>query len=168
MVSMGVSGLPTGTYAWPAPLTQEANDTNVWSADPPPPNGMDDSTKKFCAHITLVFIVIAFMVVVCWAMFWVAGCIKRCYETLARVTKWCIAVSFLCFMWGLFWVIFEELDDLEVQHGTSTPLFWSWPPAVDAAFDDFRDGVLHLHSLCLLYTSPSPRDRQKSRMPSSA
>ena len=29
--------------------------------------------------------------------------------------------------------------------------------------------VLFLHScLCLLYTSPSPRDRQKSRMPSSA
>ena len=25
-----------------------------------------------------------------------------------------------------------------------------------------------LHSVCLLYTSPSPRDRQKSRMPSSA
>ena len=25
-----------------------------------------------------------------------------------------------------------------------------------------------LHQLCLLYTSPSPRDRQKSRMPSSA
>ena len=24
------------------------------------------------------------------------------------------------------------------------------------------------HGLCLLYTSPSPRDRQKSRMPSSA
>ena len=26
----------------------------------------------------------------------------------------------------------------------------------------------HLLSSCLLYTSPSPRDRQKSRMPSSA
>ena len=24
------------------------------------------------------------------------------------------------------------------------------------------------HKICLLYTSPSPRDRQKSRMPSSA
>ena len=24
------------------------------------------------------------------------------------------------------------------------------------------------HTVCLLYTSPSPRDRQKSRMPSSA
>ena len=28
--------------------------------------------------------------------------------------------------------------------------------------------VNHNHSGCLLYTSPSPRDRQKSRMPSSA
>ena len=26
----------------------------------------------------------------------------------------------------------------------------------------------HLYQTCLLYTSPSPRDRQKSRMPSSA
>ena len=28
--------------------------------------------------------------------------------------------------------------------------------------------VLPLYDHCLLYTSPSPRDRQKSRMPSSA
>ena len=28
--------------------------------------------------------------------------------------------------------------------------------------------ILDLHKPCLLYTSPSPRDRQKSRMPSSA
>ena len=28
--------------------------------------------------------------------------------------------------------------------------------------------VLELSEVCLLYTSPSPRDRQKSRMPSSA
>ena len=27
---------------------------------------------------------------------------------------------------------------------------------------------MHLYGDCLLYTSPSPRDRQKSRMPSSA
>ena len=31
-------------------------------------------------------------------------------------------------------------------------------------FDDLEDAYLY----CLLYTSPSPRDRQKSRMPSSA
>ena len=28
--------------------------------------------------------------------------------------------------------------------------------------------VSHISDICLLYTSPSPRDRQKSRMPSSA
>ena len=31
-----------------------------------------------------------------------------------------------------------------------------------------RQSRRHLASACLLYTSPSPRDRQKSRMPSSA
>ena len=30
------------------------------------------------------------------------------------------------------------------------------------------NGGLHHKANCLLYTSPSPRDRQKSRMPSSA
>ena len=35
--------------------------------------------------------------------------------------------------------------------------------------DDVKDGILRGISFgCLLYTSPSPRDRQKSRMPSSA
>ena len=28
--------------------------------------------------------------------------------------------------------------------------------------------ILSVYKVCLLYTSPSPRDRQKSRMPSSA
>ena len=31
-----------------------------------------------------------------------------------------------------------------------------------------NDGFILLYKRCLLYTSPSPRDRQKSRMPSSA
>ena len=36
----------------------------------------------------------------------------------------------------------------------------------DSAAPDFA--ALAPHCACLLYTSPSPRDRQKSRMPSSA
>ena len=32
----------------------------------------------------------------------------------------------------------------------------------------FGDKMTHISTGCLLYTSPSPRDRQKSRMPSSA
>ena len=37
-------------------------------------------------------------------------------------------------------------------------------------YDIVKDSVILLEQLrtCLLYTSPSPRDRQKSRMPSSA
>ena len=34
--------------------------------------------------------------------------------------------------------------------------------------DKQQSAVMALLYICLLYTSPSPRDRQKSRMPSSA
>ena len=40
-------------------------------------------------------------------------------------------------------------------------------PLIDNYFNALND-VLTLYKDCLLYTSPSPRDRQKSRMPSSA
>ena len=36
-----------------------------------------------------------------------------------------------------------------------------------ADFEDLNEILQRMHG-CLLYTSPSPRDRQKSRMPSSA
>ena len=36
------------------------------------------------------------------------------------------------------------------------------------AISDIIDYVANPQKTCLLYTSPSPRDRQKSRMPSSA
>ena len=42
----------------------------------------------------------------------------------------------------------------------SVPLVW--------ALGDTMAGLLAIFNICLLYTSPSPRDRQKSRMPSSA
>ena len=37
-------------------------------------------------------------------------------------------------------------------------------------FEQFDENVIdnYTYKACLLYTSPSPRDRQKSRMPSSA
>ena len=52
-----------------------------------------------------------------------------------------------------------------------------WEQLIPAGWDPFKDlKALNLDALkdndpkadCLLYTSPSPRDRQKSRMPSSA
>ena len=41
-------------------------------------------------------------------------------------------------------------------------------PVRDWLVDAGRRLQLHLFSNCLLYTSPSPRDRTRSRMPSSA
>ena len=40
--------------------------------------------------------------------------------------------------------------------------------SIESLADDNIPGPEREEMLCLLYTSPSPRDRQKSRMPSSA
>ena len=47
---------------------------------------------------------------------------------------------------------------------------WSWQDTVKSVFLDRVIIVSNYDRTisCLLYTSPSPRDRQKSRMPSSA
>ena len=49
----------------------------------------------------------------------------------------------------------DTIKDLIVQGGGSVAKIEYW-------------GLRNLTYRCLLYTSPSPRDRQKSRMPSSA
>ena len=36
------------------------------------------------------------------------------------------------------------------------------------SFDDFKERLTPFLNSCLLYTSPSPRDKRQSRMPSSA
>ena len=50
-----------------------------------------------------------------------------------------------------------EITSVYLDEADITDFYW------DYLLDDDR-----LDSACLLYTSPSPRDRQKSRMPSSA
>ena len=51
----------------------------------------------------------------------------------------------------------QDLIDLEFER-------------VDVTAEESGDDAFYYYTydLCLLYTSPSPRDRQKSRMPSSA
>ena len=39
---------------------------------------------------------------------------------------------------------------------------------IGSIFSNYLSGALRNPSACLLYTSPSPRDRTRSRMPSSA
>ena len=51
------------------------------------------------------------------------------------------------------------------------PFSWSVPQGC-TGYNDYKYGLddlnEYMENACLLYTSPSPRDRQKSRMPSSA
>ena len=56
-----------------------------------------------------------------------------------------------------------ELAEVEVR-GVPTKVFKHAPPTLREVFAAARARGED----CLLYTSPSPRDRQKSRMPSSA
>ena len=75
----------------------------------------------------------------------------------------------------------ESLDIIEYFRGLNSKLhipistngaardkqFWQRLAELDTKIYFCLDGLEDTHS-CLLYTSPSPRDRQKSRMPSSA
>ena len=72
-----------------------------------------------------------------------------------------------------FWRIFavdERIDDHTVQHFQQT---MAGRALLRREVDQVDDRLLCRPNFdrfggCLLYTSPSPRDRQKSRMPSSA
>ena len=68
-------------------------------------------------------------------------------------------------MWGAMESMDEMISDIKERKANKIPTFTSignQPPAP-------RKGVsVTDYITCLLYTSPSPRDRQKSRMPSSA
>ena len=50
-------------------------------------------------------------------------------------------------------------DDLDDLNHVNNVVYVKWIQEVSKK---------HWETVCLLYTSPSPRDRQKSRMPSSA
>ena len=84
-------------------------------------------------------------------------------------------------------LVAQMQDDLydgmiaEVTEGTEILLSRGWDANMvlnDALVEgmrivgiDFRDGILFVPEVlqsCLLYTSPSPRDKRQSRMPSSA
>ena len=69
----------------------------------------------------------------------------------------------------------DEADQVEILSGVSDGFATGAPIAMMVRNKDARSGAYtHLQDLyrpshaCLLYTSPSPRDRTRSRMPSSA
>ena len=71
-------------------------------------------------------------------------------------------VERLMSFWGQRLARINEIDPLE-DYKQELAAFGNWFPA-----DDFEDAWAIERLPCLLYTSPSPRDRTRSRMPSSA
>ena len=80
-------------------------------------------------------------------------------------------------------LLIDKITELDIEKGTATgykavsynePFFAGhFPqqpvmPGVLIIEALAQTGAVAVLSICLLYTSPSPRDRQKSRMPSSA
>ena len=59
----------------------------------------------------------------------------------------------------------NEENRIEFSNGVIKGAIFAYP--TEAVFGLGCD-IRNKESICLLYTSPSPRDRQKSRMPSSA
>ena len=58
-----------------------------------------------------------------------------------------------------------QVDLPKLQAGALDSGFWIiYTPQGDLTTDGYAQG----HKICLLYTSPSPRDKRQSRMPSSA
>ena len=66
----------------------------------------------------------------------------------------------------------EDIDHVHYQHYYEELrlLVQEWLTATNSAPQALPDQswVITRHGVCLLYTSPSPRDRTRSRMPSSA
>ena len=58
--------------------------------------------------------------------------------------------------------------DIVYLSATDDPVYTLPPPGCTQRVAVFTNHFGNLSTSCLLYTSPSPRDRQKSRMPSSA
>ena len=69
---------------------------------------------------------------------------------------------------SLFNINFSNV--LELGCGTGKNTEWLITKADKLVGLDFSEGMLNLarYKICLLYTSPSPRDQRGSRMPSSA
>ena len=90
---------------------------------------------------------------------------------------WTSRTLLLLFLIGIFWLInliwFRPFnikhfyDKLFVELAIDSPELTT-SIGIPFLYDQSKDELDDISDACLLYTSPSPRDRTRSRMPSSA
>ena len=78
-----------------------------------------------------------------------------------------MATGLLILCIGKYTKCIEQLTGMDKCYTTTVKLGASTPSYDAESEEDGQYPTEHIND-CLLYTSPSPRDRQKSRMPSSA
>ena len=77
------------------------------------------------------------------------------------------------FLLILFFTLFisatpdSENLNITIERKEESTVVISWNVLYEE-FDTITLNILHDENICLLYTSPSPRDMRRSRMPSSA
>ena len=85
----------------------------------------------------------------------------RCYLAFDLIHRWLEASGF-----DVHYVQnFTDIDDKIIQRANETNR--DWKELVDENIATYYEDMDALN-ICLLYTSPSPRDVEESRMPSSA
>ena len=107
------------------------------------------------------------------------------HEWLAEVIELATSKADHVFVWGFPEIIAHQVSRPQKNAVMARWLTWYYKncPSVYKGWRSSQEACLHYTSpgakvypehflndaqICLLYTSPSPRDRQKSRMPSSA
>ena len=86
------------------------------------------------------------------------------------VLTWMISLGIGLFLYGvLFWIVrrADRLIRSQQERLIESETLGALGEMASAVAHGIRNPLASIRS-CLLYTSPSPRDRQKSRMPSSA
>ena len=61
----------------------------------------------------------------------------------------------------------DKLSEIAKRHADNVGALYEAKRACGASMKELEEAILEAKG-CLLYTSPSPRDRTRSRMPSSA
>ena len=86
--------------------------------------------------------------------------LKQFYSSILSMTAFLFSVIALCTL-SFNWSNFKKIYDIDEINIYGTNFF-------DQSIIEEKSDVLKSYNICLLYTSPSPRDLSTSRMPSSA